>query len=74
MKWFGPSWGSPICHPDDRIETPDGEVCPVCTRTIRPGDDGVQLPWVREDGFVDALDYHRACLLHSLVPDPDVTT
>ncbi len=61
MKWFGASWGAPICDPAEHIETPDGEVCPGCTRTIRPESQGVQLPWVRDDGFVDRLDWHLEC-------------
>jgi len=46
MKWFGESWGAPVNETCARIEVPDGECCPRCQRSIRPGDQGLQLQWV----------------------------
>jgi hypothetical protein len=66
VKWFGESWGAPICDDTQHVETPDGEACPVCSHSIRPGDQGFELPFTHEDGFVDTLAYHRACLLAAL--------
>lgn len=68
MKWFGESWGAPVCDPEDHIETPVDEVCPgrLCVRKIiREGDRGISVPWVH-DGFVDTLDWHLNCFLHEL--------
>ncbi len=64
--WFGESWGAPFCENFRHIPTPDGEVCPGCQRTIRPGERGVSIPRLLEDGFADTLSYHPACLIVEL--------
>lgn len=69
MKWFGESWGAPCCDPEDHVETPDGEACPGCIRSIRPGDCGFVLAAVLEDGFVDSIAWHRTCFIKTLIPD-----
>lgn len=70
MKWFGESWGAPVCHPEEHVETPDGEVCPECIRSIRPGDQGFVLPYVNGAGSVGPLSYHRVCLERALGVTP----
>jgi hypothetical protein len=66
MYWFGDSWGAPICDDSQRTETPEGEVCPHCTKSIRLGDQGVEIPYLQESGFEDTLSYHLDCFLHEL--------
>lgn len=68
MRWFGESWGAPICDESQHCLTPDGEVCPVCHRSIRQGDQGFELPYVREGEEDDTFSYHLACLLRVLLP------
>lgn len=66
MKWFGESWGAPCCTPEEHIETPDGEACPGCQRSIRMGDQGVELPYLGTDKTWDWLDYHLDCFLEEI--------
>jgi hypothetical protein len=39
--------------------------------SIRPGDQGFELPHVLEDGFVDTLSWHRQCLMDEITPRPE---
>jgi hypothetical protein len=41
MRWFGESWGAPICEECPHEETPVGEDCIHCHVTVLPGDQGV---------------------------------
>ncbi len=61
MKWFGESWGAPVNELCARIDVPDGECCPRCGRSIRPGDQGFQISGLAYDGTVEVFDFHRAC-------------
>jgi hypothetical protein len=67
MNWFGESWGAPCCEPATHIETPDGEACPGCNRSIRPGDQGVEIPFLSDDPRDPViLDWHLDCFLKDL--------
>jgi transcriptional regulator with XRE-family HTH domain len=76
--WFGEPWGSRFNENYPRIPVPDGEACPYCARSIRPGDSGISLPCPLDDGFADTLSYHRLCFIREITamgnvsPDPDV--
>ncbi len=71
MKWFGEPWGAPVNQTCARMEVPDGEVCPYCTRSIRPNDQGFEIPGLAYDGTVLVLDYHRACFYAELGIGPE---
>jgi hypothetical protein len=60
--WFGESWGAGICEYLPHVETPDGEVCPACSTSIRPSSQGLSLPRMLAGGGVDTLSVHVACL------------
>jgi hypothetical protein len=62
MRWFGESWGAPVCDPTQQVYTPDGEACPVCHKSIREGDQGVEVPYLHDTGE-DTLSYHLKCFL-----------
>ena len=44
MRWFGESWGAPVCDPAMRMATPVGASCLFCPRAISAGDSGFCLP------------------------------
>lgn len=69
MRWFGESWGAPVCEETQHVETPDGEACPVCGRSIRMGDQGFELPYSHDGASWDEPDllaYHKDCLLRNI--------
>lgn len=72
MKWFGESWGAPICKPEDHAEAPVGEPCIHCEEPIQEGDKGIITPfltdWVDKDTFVEKeVPYHYACFMRNIV-------
>lgn len=72
VRWFGESWGAPICDPRAHVDTPVGQDCaghdhlhgPV-SRKIREGDQGVTVPFfsAKAPGI---LAYHLQCWFHEL--------
>lgn len=67
MRWFGRSWGAPVCVLRTRVATPVGESCPSCARVIVTGDDGFVVPfYAGREGPPTELYYHRACFLRTL--------
>jgi|HubBroStandDraft_1064217.scaffolds.fasta_scaffold19557_4 hypothetical protein len=45
MKWFGESWGAPVCAVTEEAATPNGLECAHgCGHSIRYGDQGVLIP------------------------------
>lgn len=43
-RWFGQSWGAPICDDTPHVETPVGQPCGWCDELIAAGDRGVTIP------------------------------
>jgi hypothetical protein len=76
LRWFGESWGAPVCDPRARIEPPVGMACighphlhedrPVA---ILPDDQGVTMPHLSGDGLVGTVAYHLDCWLHEIGAD-----
>jgi len=65
MKWFGESWGAPVCDPEKKAPTPVGEACAHCADAIVATSQGVLMPfWDGEKGSM--VSYHRLCLLQNL--------
>jgi hypothetical protein len=42
-KWFGRSWGAPVCETCDHTETPVGAPCLYCKEPILDGHQGVTV-------------------------------
>lgn len=72
MKWFGKTWGAPICSVVDKIETPVGEQCSLCEKTIDIGDCGFVLLAVGIGGTLKARGYHRDCLYRNMFCPSDL--
>lgn len=58
MKWFGESWGAPMCKDCPHVEVPVGETCVHCEEPIAAGDSGV----IASNGPV----FHRNCFLRGI--------
>lgn len=41
MKWFGQSWGAPLCRDLEHIPTPAGLLCVHCEEPIDWADQGI---------------------------------
>jgi hypothetical protein len=76
MRWFGESWGAPICKEVKHIETPKG-VCIECTHPIKKTDQGYLIPFSGAIGnelfpsiiIINGephLIYHLSCFLQNL--------
>jgi hypothetical protein len=73
MKWFGESWGAPICTTTEQTTLPEVP-CVCCDQPFVEGDQGFVLPYltdelrsltlISEDG--PCVAYHRKCLLGSM--------
>lgn len=58
MRWFGESWGAPICSTAKSAPTPDVLCAHGCGHDIRPGDIGLLLPYVGlvgKDGMPESM-------------------
>lgn len=74
LRWFGESWGAPVCLPAAHIATPVGMVCAghqhlhgaLVPDDIREGDQGVTIPYLDGDGGVITIGFHLSCWFHEL--------
>ena len=62
VKWFGESWGAPVCKPENHAATPTAP-CAHCNLAFRKSDSGIILPFAGGPGDPPELPYHRLCLL-----------
>jgi hypothetical protein len=74
-KWFGDSWGAPVCEPDEHVETPVGRRCfghdhmhAKRIELIEEDDQGVMIPFLSFDGPT-TIAYHLDCWLHEVGAD-----
>lgn len=65
MKWFGRSWGAPVCAPEDQAPLPDAP-CVCCESRFKADDQGVILPFVGGPDDPPELPYHLACFRDAL--------
>lgn len=74
VRWFGESWGAPVCDPRTHIETPVGMVCighPHLHNEqnryagILSEDQGITMPG--PDG--ERVAFHLDCWLHEIGAD-----
>lgn len=67
MRWFGESWGAPVCEPENEVPIPLGWICESCGVAFAEGDRGVTLVYYDEEGRRD-FPLHLDCLLDSVGP------
>jgi len=67
VRWFGKSWGAPVCDPRAHIPTPIGSRCEGCGHPVTEDDNGVTMPYwdgTSRPGFVA---FHRECNLRHVM-------
>lgn len=66
MKWFGHSWGAPVCDADSHTVTPVGAMCTGwCLEDVEANDQGFILPaW---SGSEPSIVYHKNCFLRTVL-------
>jgi len=77
VRWFGQSWGAPVCDPDYETEVPVGTKCLECTKVIGLNDRGVVTAcsdaiwghWsMKINGVkVTCCSYHLVCWLDQVI-------
>lgn len=77
LRWWGASWGAPMCQPEAKVEVPLGKICHGgCDLPINLNQQGVGIPIVDvtllpdygvlwRDGMPYGH-YHLACFLRLL--------
>lgn len=71
-KWFGRSWGAPVCDPREHVPTPVGRTCQRCIELILVDSQGVTMPLCSPDKPPRWLVWHLDCYLQTILPH-DVT-
>ena len=64
VRWFGESWGSPVCAPEQHAETPAGAACAGCQQTIRVGQQGLLIASMGSQPC--RVPYHLDCFLREI--------
>lgn len=67
-RWFGTSWGAPVCDPEDRCEVPVGKFCGRCGEVIRKTDQGIDTHLVSASDGTSRIAYHLDCFLKKVLP------
>ena len=72
MKWFGKSWGAPICTKESHAETPVGEPCQWCEEPIEEDECGLLIPtvveWLDDKTAREVFKpTHQECLLREVI-------
>ncbi len=65
MRWFGESWGAPVCAPDARVERPAGP-CGRCAEPFAEHAQGVVLAGIDAEGRSREVGFHIDCFLKSV--------
>ena len=65
MKWFGDSWGAPVCTELEKVPVPITELCFACGGEFVELDRGLVLPYDDKSGTRDTF-WHRTCFLKSI--------
>lgn len=61
MRWFGETWGAPVCEPRERTETPTGVPCLLCEEPIGARARGFVLPYVVNCTEAEDRAVHAEC-------------
>lgn len=65
MKWFGKSWGAPVCNPADHVEVLPGTECGYCRLPV-DGGAGLVTPYLTAPGGPTEAVYHHNCFAELL--------
>lgn len=76
VRWFGESWGAPVCEQANHIETPVGMPCgghehlhsTPDSWLIHEHDQGITVPYHGAEG-ISTIAYHLDCWLHEIGAD-----
>jgi hypothetical protein len=71
MRWFGESWGAPVCAEEDRVEVPVGRPCLGCGVAIEAGGSGLVIPFLGVEAETEEP-WHLDCFLRSIFGDREV--
>lgn len=66
MKWFGETWGAPVCNTADHVATPVGKNCLDCGGPIYPHSRGLIVPYVQGDFTCTNEPHHTECFLQDI--------
>ena len=73
VRWFGESWGAPICDPERHVHAPLGDAgkppwnCGGCREPFKAGDQGIVMDYLGAPGDpIEEIAYHRRCLAIAL--------
>lgn len=67
LRWFGPSWGAPLCSEDRQSPAPVGQPCFRCAKPIQANTSGILMWHMEEDPNEDSYKpYHRECALQRI--------
>ncbi len=66
MRWFGESWGAPVCDPEFQVPVPKGEECVNCGQEIVSDDAGFIIPHLSLSELPRNRAYHRDCFLREI--------
>jgi hypothetical protein len=66
VKWFGKSWGAPLCQDAEHAPTPTGALCLGCDDEIRDGQKGLLIPFVSLTEPPSIRPWHLECFLLSV--------
>lgn len=70
LKWFGKSWGAPICTLDSSVSTPIGVGCAGCAMSIKKDDAGLLVAaiGISMEGLPpNRVAYHYECFMMTLL-------
>jgi hypothetical protein len=75
-RWFGESWGAPVCAPRAEVPTPVGKLCQghahmhheLRPEAIAEGDQGVMIPHLHPVS-TEWWAWHLDCWLHEIGVD-----
>lgn len=60
-RWFGPSWGAPVCKPGAQVFLPANTSCAGCLGEIGVEESGIRLPHL--GAYREFSYYHLDCFL-----------
>ena len=72
VRWFGPSWGAPVCDPRAEISVPLGESCVRCGEDFDHGDRGFAIAASFAIAANGQVFYHLNCFLLEIGASPRV--
>jgi hypothetical protein len=66
MRWFGESWGAPVCQIRNKMAVPVDHLCYECGLPIKEDHRGFAIPFFG-GGPVSHAYYHFECLMKTVL-------